>query len=291
MFYLGEYEEETAKDLKSYLDEAGLKVELKPCLVMEEDTTFSLKDRLSVIKELVKDTDQIERYISALRSVLPQATPENFDDLFLKELDPLMIEKRDQILALSKNPESLTQQEGEPLKFGSEEWLESSLLISRARSFSGMIFSLNDIRIGEPVENKLDDPLLEIRVDPEEYDLKPEQRKCDTDFYLEKSVTVFVDEFSTPLASKLDDEFWDEYPSEAQNLKVLGLLVEKLAVSPSSRKMDLAQFSGECTLHLKDEMNALHVHGEEVAEELGRMLEKNGVLKVKGDKVKWRSKD
>lgn len=291
MFYLGEYEEDTAKEIKSYLEQAGLKVELKHCLVMEEETTYLLKDKRSGIKELVKDADQIDRYISALRIVLPQATPENFEDLFLKELDPLMIEKRDKILALSINPESLSLQEGESLKFGSEEWFNSSLFISRAHTFSRMILSLNDLKIGEPVENKLDDPLLEITVDPEEYDFKPEQMKCDIDFYLEKSVTLFVDEFTTPLANELDDGFWDEYPSEAQNLKVLGLLIEKLAVSPSSRKMDWAQFAGECTLHLEDETNSLHVHGEEVAEELARVLDKSGVLKVKGDKVKWRSKD
>jgi hypothetical protein len=31
-------------------------VETKPCLVMEEDATYILKDRLSEIKELIDDT-------------------------------------------------------------------------------------------------------------------------------------------------------------------------------------------------------------------------------------------
>jgi hypothetical protein len=291
MFYLGEYDEETAKEIKNYLDKAGLKVDTRSCLVMEEETTYTIKDKLSAIKELVEDSDEFERYLPALRSVLPQATNENFEELFLKALDPLMMEKRDKILALSENSESLSPEDMESLKFGSDEWMNNALSISRARNFAGMILSINDIKIGEPLENKLDDPIIEITVDPEDYETRPEQMKCDIDFYLEKSVNIFVDEFTTPLASDLNDEFWDEYPSEAQRLKVLGLLIEKLATSPASRKMDFAEFAEECDMTLEDESSVLNVYGEEVAEELARVLEKSGVVKWKGDKLKWKSND
>ncbi|MFZ2471780.1 MAG: hypothetical protein WAW52_07540 [Methanothrix sp.] len=289
MFYLGEYDEETAKDIKSYLDKAGLKVETRSCLEMEEETTYTIKDNLSAIKKLEVDCSQFERYLSALRSVLPQATPENFGAIFLKELDPLMMEKRDKILALSENPESLSPEDRESLKFGSEEWMNNALSISRARTFSDMVLALNDIKIGETVENKLDDPVLEITVDPEDYENRPEKMSCNIDFYLEKSVNIFVDEFTTPLASDLNDEFWDEYPSEAQRLKVLGLLIEKLATSPTSRKMDFAEFAEECNMTLEDDGSVLNVYGEDVAEELARVLEKSGVVKWKGDKLKWKS--
>ena len=291
MFYLGEYEEEAAKEIKSYLDKAGLKVDTRSCLVMEEETTYTLKDKLSAVKELIEDKSQFEQYLSALKNVLPQATPENFEDLFLKELDPLMMEKRDKILALSENSESLSPEEEESLKFGSEEWMNSSLFVARARIFSGMIRSLNDIKIGEAIENKLDDPIIEITVDPDDYEDMPEQMKCDIDFYLEKAVNIFVDEFTTPLAIDLNDEFWDTYPSEAQRLKVLGLLIEKLATAPDSRRMDFAEFTEECTMTLKDDSSVLNVYGDDVAEDLARVLEKSGVVKWKGDKLKWKSKD
>jgi len=291
MFYLGEYDEETAKEIKSYLDKAGLKVDTRSCLVMEEETTYTLKDKLSAVKELIEDKSQLEQYLSALKNVLPQATNENFEDLFLKELDPLMMEKRDKILALSENSESLSPKEEESLEFGSEEWMNSALFVSRARIFSGMIFSLNDIKIGEAIDNKLDDPIIEITVDPDDYEDMPEQMKCDIDFYLEKAVNIFVDEFTTPLAIDLNDEFWDTYPSEAQRLKVLGLLIEKLATSPDSRKMDFAEFAEECTMTLEDDSSVLNVYGDDVAEDLARVLEKSGVVKWKGDKLKWKSKD
>ena len=51
MFYLGEYDEDTAKEIKSHLDKAGLKVELKSCLVIDEETTYYIKDKMSAIIE------------------------------------------------------------------------------------------------------------------------------------------------------------------------------------------------------------------------------------------------
>jgi hypothetical protein len=290
MFYLGEYDEETAKEIKSYLDKAGLKVETRSCLVMAEETTYTIKDNLSALKELMEgDSEQFERYLLAIRSVFPQATAENFEELFLKSLDPLMMEKRDKILALSENPDSFSPEEVESLKFGSDEWMKNALSIARARTFSDMVIDLNDIKIGEDVGSKLDDPIIEITVNPDDYKTIPEKIKCDIDFYLEKAVTIFVDEFTTPLASDLNDEFWDEYPSEAQRLKVLGLLIEKLAMSPTSRKMDFAEFADECNMTLEDEGSVLNIYGDEVAEELARVLEKSGVVKWKGDKLKWKS--
>lgn len=340
MFYLGEYDEETAKDIKDYLDEAGLKVETRSCLVMDDETTFTIKDRLSAIKELMQEgSEEYERFISVLKSVLSRATPENFDEAFLKELDPEMVETRDKILALAKahglqegasqdktsqDPEAVNQEpynqesqdqesknqeakdqesqdqqpqdldgpiteREEALEFIKDEWPDNALSISKARSFARMVFDLNGIKIGEPLDNKLDDPVIEITIDLDDFETCPEQAKCNVDFYLDKTVVIFIDEFTTPLASDLDDEFWDEYPSEAQRLKSLGLLIEKLAMSPSSRKMDFADFVEECNISLEDDGSVLNVYGDDVADYLARTLEKSGVLKRKGDRIKWKT--
>ena len=345
MLYLGKYDEETAKDIRDYLDEAGLKVETRPCLVMENDTVFTVKDKLSAIKELMKEgSEEYEQYISVLKSVLSRATPENFDEVFLEELDPEMVETRDKILALAKahglqdeasldeaSQDQMSQDQGavnqepsnqvsqdqesqnqeatgkesqdqeshdlecpteereEALEFIKDEWLDNALSIAKARSFARMVFDLNGITIGEPVDNKLDDPVIEITIDPDDFETCPEQAKCNVDFYLDKTVVIFVDEFTTPLAEDLDDEFWDEYPSEAQRLKSLGLLIEKLAMSPSSRKMDFAEFVEECNISMEDEGSVLNVYGDDVAEDLVRTLEKGGVLKRKGDRIKWKA--
>ena len=75
-------------------------------------------------KSLAKDMDEYERYLSVLKSVLPRSTTEEeFDELFMEELDPTMTEKRDKIMALSEDPDSLSEADKESLDFSSTEWL------------------------------------------------------------------------------------------------------------------------------------------------------------------------
>lgn len=290
MFNLGEYDEDEAKEIRTFLTDAGIRVELKPSLVVFEEQTCSLHGRLSQLKSLTKDMDDYERYLTVLKSVLPRSTTEEeFDELFMVELDPTMTEKRNKILALSQDPDCLSEVEKESLDFNSTEWLGFLLRSSEAKHFAMSVLSLNDITIGAPLDNKLEDPLLEIPVDASKYDPKPEQLKTVIEFRLEKSVGVYADEFTTPLSSELDEEFCDLYPEEYEGLRALGLLIEKLATSPTSRKMDFDEFIENCTMLLKDDDGDILIDGKEVAEELAKVLEKSDVVKLKGDKIKWKS--
>ena len=291
MFNLGEYDEEEAKEIRTFLIDAGIRVELKPSIVVMEEQTSSLHGRQSLLKDVAKDMSEYEGYLSVLKSVLPRSTTEEeFDELFMEELDPTMTEKRAKIMALSENPDSLSEAEKESLEFNSTEWMGFLLRSGTARIFADSVLSLNDIKIGEPVGDKLDDPLLDVPVNSRDYDPKPEQFKTTIEFHLEKTVGIYADEFTTPLSSELDEEFSDLYPEEYQNLRVLGLLIEKLATSPTSRKMDFGEFIENCTMRLKDEDgDDLLIDGKEVAEDLAKVLEKSDVVKVKGDKVKWKS--
>jgi hypothetical protein len=291
MFNLGEYDEEEAKEIRTFLIDAGIRVELKPSIVVMEEQTSSLHGRQSMLKDVAKDMSEYEGYLSVLKSVLPRSTTEEeFDELFMEELDPTMTEKRAKIMALSENPDSLSEAEKESLEFNSTEWMGFLLKSGTARIFVDSVLSLNDIKIGEPVGDKLDDPLLDVPVNSSDYDPKPEQFKTTIEFHLEKAVGIYADEFTTPLSSELDEEFSDLYPEEYQNLRVLGLLIEKLATSPTSRKMDFGEFIENCSMRLKDEDgDDLLIDGKEVAEELAKVLEKSDVVKVKGDKVKWKS--
>ena len=291
MFNLGEYDEEEAKEIRTFLIDSGIRVELKPSIVVMEEQTCSLHGRQSLLKDVAKDMSEYEGYLSVLKSVLSRSmTEEEFDEFFMEELDPTMTEKRAKIMALSENPDSLSEAEKESLEFNSTEWMGFLLKSGTARIFVDSVLSLNDIKIGEPVGDKLDDPLLDVPVNSRDYDPKPEQFKTTIEFHLEKAVGIYADEFTTPLSSELDEEFSDLYPEEYQNLRVLGLLIEKLATSPTSRKMDFGEFIENCSMRLKDEDgDDLLIDGKEVAEELAKVLEKSDVVKVKGDKVKWKS--
>ncbi len=291
MFNLGEYDEEEAKEIRTFLIDAGIRVELKPSIVVMEEQTCSLHGRYSLLKDVAKDMSEYESNLSALKSVLPRSsTQEEFEELFMKELDPASMEKRDKIMALCEDQDSLSEAEKESLELNSTEWMSFLLRSGTAILFAKSVLSLNDIKIGEPVGDKLDDPILDIPVNSNDYDPKPEQFKTTIEFHLEKTIGIYADEFTTPLSSELDEEFIDLYPEEYQNLRVLGLLIEKLATSPTSRKMDFGEFIENCVMHLKDEDgDDLLIDGKEIAEELAKVLEKSDVLKVKGDKVKWKS--
>jgi len=290
MFNLGEYDEDEAKEIRTFLSDAGIRVELKPSLVIFEEQNSSLHGRLSVLRSLKKDMDEYERYLSVLKSVLPRSTTEEeFEELFMEELDPTMTEKRNQIQALSQDPDSLSEVEKESLDFYSTNWLGFLLKSKEARRFAKSVLSLNDITIGAPLDYKLEDPLLEIPVDASKYDPEPEQLKTTVEFHLEKSVGVYADEFTTPLSSELDEEFCDLYPEEYECLRALGLLIEKLATSPTSRKMDFGEFTENCSMLLEDVEGDVLIDGKDVAEELAKVLEKSDVVKLKGDKIKWKS--
>ena len=290
MFYIGEYDEEEAKEIRTFLSNAGIRVESKPFLVVTEEETSSLHGRHSLLKSLAKDMDEYEHSLSVLKSVLSRSTTEEeFDELFMEELDPTMTEKRDKIMALSESPDSLSEEDKEALEFSSTEWLSFLIRSHKAKIFAKSVLSLNDIKIGEPAGDKLDDPLLDIPANPGDYDPEPEQLKTTVGFYLEKSVGIYADEFTTPLSSELDEEFCDLYPDEYQSLRVLGMLIEKLATSPTSRKMDFEEFVKNCTMQLKvEDGEDILIDGKNVAEELAKVLEKSDVVKVKGDKIKWK---
>ncbi len=53
--------------------------------------------------------------------------------------------------------------------------------------------------------------------------------------------------------------------------------------------MDFEEFVENCSMRLKDDDGDILIDGKDVAEELARVLEKSDVVKVKGDKVKWKS--
>ena len=47
-------------------------------------------------------------------------------------------------------------------------------------------------------------------------------------------------------------------------------------------------FSERCEFQMEDNGNLLDVSGRSAAEELARSLEKNDIIKVKGESIKWK---
>jgi CRISPR/Cas system-associated endonuclease/helicase Cas3 len=156
-----------------------------------------------------------------------------------------------------------------------------------SEDFVDTILNRNDIEIGEVVGSKLDDPILRVIDEGEDLVEEMDLARTTTVFTVEPRAQVFVDEFYAALVEELDDDFEDEYEREYLSLFFLGKLISDLK-EPSPGKVDLEDFRERCQFDMEKKGDLLEIDGSIAALELARSLEKNGVLKVKGDSIKWK---
>ncbi len=154
--------------------------------------------------------------------------------------------------------------------------------------FAKNVLQLNDIDLDEARQLD-DDPLISILVDPDEYELDHPLIKTKLSFELYKCFDVYIDEIDAPLIDDVDDEFTEDYSEEHMTIAALGMLVANLFEPPSdSRKMDLDEFKEICIATNDMDDVVMEIDGYSVAEQIAKGLEKRGILKIKGDKIKWR---
>jgi hypothetical protein len=295
MFKLGEYYEGETKPIVNYLKDAGIKVEQKISLYAIPDASDYLEGRLSELRGEIKDIETYERYLEALRAALAKgATPDDVRDQFYCELDPVWAEKKRQAEDILANPSAaLSDEENEAarkklIEIMNEINVEDAVEMAKAFDFAVTTLSRNEIEPDQEVGDRLADPILRIIIDPEEYkDHKLFRQTLFVDF--EKQYELYIDEFSAPLYEEIDEEFEDSYPEEYFKIRALGILIKDLAEEASPGKIDMESFSERCDLELENQGNILAIDGTDVAEEIARALEKNGVIKIKGDMIKWRT--
>jgi len=289
MFLLGEYYEDVARDIADRLKDAGMKVDIRTFTTSHLELFHYLEGRMSVMKgELEEKTFQrYERYINALRKVLAEgASPEDFRERLQLEIDPQVNEKRKQFCEIMEG--DLSEEELEARRKNSAGLMGDLLDVSSAEALVDSVLDRNDIQIGEEVGSKLDDPILRVFDDEEDEDEEEsELARTTTIFKVDPRAQIFIDEFSAVLAHDLDDEFEDLYKKEYMRLVLLGKLISELE-EPSSAKMDMEAFRERCKFEMENNGDLLEIDGSRAAEELARSLEKNGIIKVKGDSIKWK---
>jgi hypothetical protein len=203
-------------------------------------------------------------------------------------------EKKRQAEDILKNPSAaLSDEENEAarkklIEIMNEINVEDAVEMAKAFDFAVTTLSRNEIEPDKEVGDRLADPILRIQINPEEYkDHKLFRQTLFVDF--EKQYELYIDEFSAPLYEEIDEEFEDSYPEEYFKIRTLGILIKDLAEEASPGKIDMESFAERCDLELENQGNILAIDGTDVAEEIARVLEKNGVIKVKGDMIKWRT--
>ena len=287
MFKLGEYYEDVARDIADQLKDVGMKVDIRTFTNSHLELFHYLEGRMSEIKgELDEERfNRYARFLVALRKVLAEgATSDNFRERLQLELDPQINEKRRQFCEIMEG--SLSQEELEVKRQESAGLMEDLLDMSNAESFVDMTLERNEIKIGEEVGSRLDDPIIRIFADEEEND-ESKLARTTTVFTVEPRADVYVDEFSALFSEDIEEEFKDEYEEEYTRLVFLGKLISDLT-EPSLGKIDMEAFSERCEFQMENNGDLLEISGRRAAEELARSLEKNDIIKVKGDSIKWK---
>ncbi|MFB3766071.1 MAG: hypothetical protein ACE14P_12610 [Methanotrichaceae archaeon] len=286
MFKLGEYDEDDARDIADYLKDAGLKVDIRTFIDSQIEVLHYLEGKMNEIKEKIDDEkySRYARYLDALRLVLAEgATAENFSEKLELVLDPQVNEKRK---IFGKILECTYSDEEREAKSCERSELMSDLLeLSNAESFVYTVLERNNIQIGEFVGNRLDDPIVRIFADVE--DDESSLARTTTVFTLDPMAEVFVDEFTAIFSEDIDEEFKEEYNDEYARIFFMGKLISDLA-EPTSGKMNMESFAERCRFEMENNGDLLEIDASRAAEELARSLEKNGILKVKGDSIKWK---
>jgi len=285
MFKVGEYCEEEAKYVASYLKDAGLKVDIKGLVTAQSELVTSLQGRASELREQGRISEKQESLIAAIKVALEKASEEkaseekDIRDLFMAELDPDWKSKEERITRLNS----------EEIDEGAEEELLSSMaFFIMAAHFVSSFLDLNDIKLGEPMERQLEDPVVCIYVDPEDVDPEEPLLRERLEVGLNKIYEVCIDESTSALFEDIDEGFQEEYFEEYMVLMALGLLVEELVEHPEKGRIDIEGFAERCILEAGERFT-LSIDASQAAEEIARSLEKKGILKMKGNSIKWKT--
>jgi len=290
MFKLGEYDEDEAADIASYLKEAGVKVELKPSISAFVESAVYLEGRASQLRERVEDFEVYDRYIGALKVALAEGgEAEGFADRYLSILNPSWKVRKDEMAGFLEGG-SITMDEGRDSPEAIMERAADLLEMIEAIQFMGAALELNEIEIEDDSRGELvDDPLLRIMMNPDEFDPDDELIRPVMAVRLDKQVEVRLDEMTTPLAKNVADEFADEYLEEYHMISSIGMTIERLLDPPGdSNQVDLDEFRDILVFEEDMENFVMMVDGTAVAGDIAQILKKSGVIKIKGDKISWK---
>jgi hypothetical protein len=282
MFKVGEYSEDEAKIIAGYLKDAGFKVDFKGLVVARTDFTASLQGKLSEMKEHQEFSMKYERFLAAAEAAVEKAsTQDDFRDFFLSELDPNWREIRNRFILQADPTEDMDEMTPEEVGKSMAEYI-------LALSFADDTLNLNNITLGLPIGNSFDDPIISIPVKRDDFDPDDPLHRERMDIDIEKVYEISIDESSAPFYSDIDDEFRLEYQQEF--LKIMGLakVIQHLIEQPEKGKMDIEEFADRCIVDVGDR-SVLSIDASLVAEEIARSLEKKGILKMKGNTIKWKA--
>lgn len=309
MFKVGEFYEDEAKTVAAYLKDAGLKVDIRGFVVTRTEYLASFRGKLSELKEKLSGVEGMpeliekrERYLSAMKAALEKgAVDETFRDIYLNELIPNWNEKLEKFRAPRDPPKEMNEGsvevgeisgDADEISGEADEEVQDDLLETMIESivsidFAEKVMDLNELEFGSPVGNLLDDPVISLPADPDDCGSDDPLVYQRMEVNLGKMYEITIDEFSASLFDKIDEDFQEEFSREFLAIRSMGLVSMGVINAAEKGKMDIEEFADLCNFESGDRWH-MSIDGSLVAEEIARSFEKMGMLKMKGNTIKWK---
>lgn len=294
MFKLGDYSEDEAKEITGILRKADIKFELKSSFSAVINRTDYLVGKASELKGLVKDFGKYNLWLEAIKEALASgaATEEVIDKLILMSAPDFGKKMARLKEMLESNSGDLSEEEMNSLREEAAKLMVSLMDMIHTIAFADDVLKMNAVTPGESPASALDDPILRIMIDLENYeesaDLVKDMVRTELEASFESLGTVYVDESSLTVSQDLDEGFKEEYPEENFAMTALGNMIIGMMEEHKNRKMNLDEFEELCFWSHEEEGTVFSAFGDEIAEILAKALEKKDILKVKGDVIKWK---
>ncbi len=262
---VGSYpERETAMEVASKLRNAGARVEVKELVDWEIDEKYILHTHLNDLEG--DDADEWKKYTQVLRDLVREGMDvEAFEREFLKKAYP------DEF----KLTEKLAQNDVTDEEF--IDAVEAALKLSFVMSSVYSFLKLNGIEVGDRVYGSLpENPEIILEFDEE----VEGSRKV---YYLEFTSTwdVSVDVMSV-IRNEVKIEGIEGIAIDAASRVLLNILV---GVEETGNLEDLEEYAAGV---LESDGDEVYVDAEDALETVLKSLEKSGVIRIAGKKVKIR---
>ncbi|MDF0589923.1 hypothetical protein [Candidatus Methanocrinis natronophilus] len=183
------------------------------------------------------------------------------------EFDPEVVEKRERgkdIIEGNQAVDSdLTEEKAIQIWSDVSNLVMDLTKISNGISFAARLLDLNEVKFGEEVGNRLDDPIAQVLVDPEEIDDGWTIRTTAV-LTFKPMGDIYIDEFSTTLLDDIDEEFKESYYQEFVKIQCMADIVLNLMDS-SSGKMEREDFTNKCVTKKNYDEDVLVIDGTDTS--------------------------
>jgi hypothetical protein len=279
-----ETDEDAAKDRSEIEKDESVKCSETDEPEVIEESDEKTGDESPALKSIVlEEGTSTSGALTTDPSMQSKAYAENANDVRDVEIKQAVEDENDDMIDASEDAQAQEdasdQEDDDDTVFG--KFLFASI-------FAGEIIKDNNMEFGKDLTEEQLDPLISVVVsDPEKW-ANNKLAVTEISISFEKMYEVFVDLYSTILVEELGDYPRMEYGKEMLVLNLIGMLVNDILECSEEKKMSIDEFEDACQTSFDWKGISFNINAVNIADDIRRSFEKGGVIKVKGNVIKWK---